>query len=158
MRAHPEFASSHCRTNSFVHRTASILAANCVNRSVASQGTWSRYSPLVDPNLAGEPEVRFEEMRNAFARTDPGWFHDERFGSVYSPWLFGQANDDSVRHGFKQGGPKKQVEFRIYPVSKGRSVLQTSRGQQKCASVSDFSRSRCSLQKLQGKIATRNEL
>ncbi|PYX56189.1 MAG: hypothetical protein DMG76_15610 [Acidobacteria bacterium] len=45
-----------------------------------------------------------------------------------------------------KGGPKKQVEFRIYPVSKGRSGLQTSRGEQKCASVPDFSRSRCSLQ------------
>ncbi len=88
----------------------------------------------------------FEEMRNAFARTDPGWFHDERFGSLYSPWLFGQANDDSVRHGFKQGGPKKQVEFRIYPVSKGRSVLQTSKGQQNCASVPDFRRTNASLQ------------
>jgi len=53
---------------------------------------------------------------------------------------------DSVRRGFERGGPKKEVEFRIYPVSKGRSGLQTSRGQQKCASVRDFSRSRCSLQ------------
>jgi hypothetical protein len=47
---------------------------------------------------------------------------------------------------FDQAGPKKQLEFRIYPVSKGRSGLQTSKGQQKCASVPDFRRNNGSLQ------------
>jgi hypothetical protein len=34
--------------------------------------------------------------------------------------------------------PKKQVEFRIHLASKGRSVLQTSKGHQKCASAPHF--------------------
>ena len=52
----------------------------------------------------------------------------------------------AVRREFEHAGPKKQVEFRNYLVSKGRSGLQPSMGQQRCASVPRFSRSRCSLQ------------
>jgi pimeloyl-ACP methyl ester carboxylesterase len=47
---------------------------------------------------------------------------------------------------FDQASPQKYVEFRIYLACKSRSGLQSSRAQQKCASVLDFSRSRCSLQ------------
>ncbi len=32
------------------------------------------------------------------------WFNDERFESLYSLWLFGQANDDAIRHEFEQAG------------------------------------------------------
>lgn len=42
--------------------------------------------------------------------------------------------------------PQKQVDFRIYLVSKGRSVLQTSKGQQKRTSVPDFRCNNGSLQ------------
>ena len=48
----------------------------------------------------------FEEMRNAFARTDPGWFHDERFGSLYSLWLFGQQMTMPSAAEFEHAGPQ----------------------------------------------------
>ena len=42
--------------------------------------------------------------------------------------------------------PQKQVDFRIYLVSKGRSVMQATKGQQKRTSVPDFRRTHGSLQ------------
>jgi len=41
----------------------------------------------------------------------PNWSGGDvvpRFESLYSLWLFGPANDDAVRQGFEQAGPKKE--------------------------------------------------
>jgi hypothetical protein len=60
---------------------------------------------------------------------------------------------------FEQVGPKKQVEFRIYLVSKGPSVLQTSKDQQKCASALHFRPKDFSLQAyVRANFAERNEI
>ncbi len=60
---------------------------------------------------------------------------------------------------FEQVGPKKQVEFRIYLVSKGRSVLQTSKDQQKCASAPHFRPNDFSLQaSIEANFTERNEI
>jgi hypothetical protein len=61
-------------------------------------------------------------------------------------WLFGPQMTMPSAAEFEQVGTKKQMEFRIYLVSKGRSVLQTSKDQQKCTSVPDFRGNSCSLQ------------
>jgi len=45
-------------------------------------------------------------MRNAFARTDPGWFHDERFGSLYSRGCSGKQMTMPSAAEFEHASPQ----------------------------------------------------
>jgi hypothetical protein len=79
-------------------------------------------------------------------RVDVSRVHEDRPESLYALWLPGMQMTMPPAAEFEQVGPKKQVEFRIYLVSKGRSVPQTSKDQQKCASAPHFRPNDFSLQ------------
>ena len=55
-----------------------------------------------DSRSTGKRFSLFSKAEVEWLNASTVWFHDERFESLYSPWLFGQANEDAVRHEFEQ--------------------------------------------------------
>lgn len=136
-----------------------------------------RFSTLVRSPLVADAStelMRYFQLRKAWERKRYGlfsnaeieWlneatrrFHGERFESLYSLWLSGQINDESIPGEFAHASPQKQVHFATYVVNRNRSWQRTPANHQKCPSATHFRPKDFSLQPRAGaKFAERNEI
>ncbi len=136
-----------------------------------------RFSTLVQSPLEADAStelLRYFRLRKAweskryglFSNAEIEWlneatcrFRGERFESLYSLWLSGQINDETVPHEFTQLNPQKQVHFATYLVNRNRSWQRTAANQQKCASAPHFRAKDFSLQPCaEANFAERNDL
>jgi hypothetical protein len=106
-----------------------------------------RFSTLVQSPLVADAStdlLRYFRLRKAWERQRYGlfsnaeieWlneatgrFHGERFESLYSLWLSGQTNDETVPHEFTQANAQKQIYFATYLVNRNRSWQRTPANQ-----------------------------
>ena len=136
-----------------------------------------RFSTLIRSPLVADVStdlLRYFRLRKAwemkryglFSNAEIEWlneatsrFRDERFASLYSLWLSGQVNDETVPREFMQASPQKQVHFATYLVNRNRSWPRTPANQQKCASAPHFRPRNFSLQPCaEANFAERNEI
>ncbi len=118
-----------------------------LNSTVHFTQAEERFSTLVQSPLVADTStdlLRYFRLRKAWERKRYGlfsnaeieWlneatgrFHGERFESLYSLWLSGQTNDETVPHEFTQANPEKQIHFATYLVNRNRSWQRTPANQ-----------------------------